>query len=96
MRTAQAHGNGSEGGTTTNGRRFPRWWKSKVPHCPKHPHRAMKGKKERAPTFALGGFRHGKRMIYHCVVEGCRFVALGETEIYRGESISELGTLEGV
>jgi hypothetical protein len=76
-------------------RDFPRFRKCQRPYCPKH-QRAMMSRKERAPTFAMGGFKHGQRTVYFCPILGCPFVTVGISECYRGESIAELGSLEGV
>lgn len=56
----------------------------------------MIGHKEKAPTFAMGGFKGGQRTVYYCPVKDCKCVTVGETECYRGESIAEIGKLEGI
>lgn len=56
----------------------------------------MTATKERAPTFAMGGFKQGQRIVYRCPDPSCHFVSVGVTELYKGESITEIGSLDGI
>ena len=78
-------------------RSFPRWQEHRRPRCPKHPSRTMRPEKQKMPGCAAAGhLKLGTRVIWYCRVEGCHMVSLGEHEIYRGESIKGIGSLDGV
>jgi hypothetical protein len=90
---------GHSTGSESEGRRrfFPRWAKHASPRCPKHPSRAMRKEKQKLPVWATtGALKEGTRIVWHCKVAGCHMVSVGEHMPYFGESVRELGSLEGV
>ena len=78
-------------------RNFPRWAKSKTPRCPRHPSKVMRGHREPEPkVIAVGAYKAGTRMVYHCQVAGCHMVAIGEHTPYFGASVLELLEMSGL
>jgi hypothetical protein len=76
---------------------FPRFAKHASPRCPKHPSQTMRKERQKLPTFAAtGALKEGTRTVWFCKVEGCHMVALGEHSPYFGESVLELGSMDGI